>query len=349
MNKNEFQTLIEKYQQEYEMPALIVNLFNAAEIQLQAVTGVRKWGEDTAVTLHDHFHIGSCAKAMTTTLIASLIEDNYLQWDTTISAAFPDNKNIHPQLLDVTIEQLLRHMAGLQPYEEEEELVGLPDMSAEPMSQRQQFTAHVLSQPPVIEPNTEFKYSNAGYCVATAMFENIIGQSWEFLMQERIFIPLHLDAGFGWPARSDPEQPWGHMVLDEKIVPHDPNDEYQLPPFIAPAGDVYVNFNEYPKWLQANLRGLNGEESIVKPNAFQFLHTKKGEVAGLGWGIQDFMGQQVSVHTGSADTFFVIDLIAPDADFGITMGTNIFCEKVEKGCISLLKELVSQQLLVAST
>lgn len=56
------------------------------------------------------------------------------------------------------------------------------------------------------------------------------------------------------------------------------------------------------------------------------------------------MGHQVSVHTGSADTFFVVVLIAPDPDFGIAIATNIWGEDVEKGCIVLLKELASQHL-----
>ncbi len=343
MNPEEFQSLIEKYQHQYQLPALAVNLFTSTEIVSQTAVGVRKWGDDTAVTINDYFHIGSCAKAMTTSVIASLVEENLLQWQTTVSQAFPEF-NIHQKLRGITIEQLLRHMAGLQPYEEDEEFEGLPEMSDDPVTQRLQFTAHVLSQPPVIEPNSEFKYSNAGYCVATAMFESITGQSWEDLMQERIFLPLQLDAGFGWPAKSDPHQPWGHQIVAGKIIPHDPNDGYELPPSIAPAGDVYVNFHGYPRWLQANLLGLRGQPTILHPESIQFLHTKKDGAHGLGWGIQEFMGHQVSVHTGSADTFFVVVLIAPDADFGIAIGTNIWGEDVEKGCIALLKELTSQHL-----
>lgn len=286
MNPQAFQSLIEKYQHEYQLPALAVNLFTSTEIVLQTAVGVRKWGENTAVTLNDHFHIGSCAKAMTTSVIASLVEDKQLQWLTTTSQAFPQLDTIHPKLQNVTIKQLLRHMAGLQPYEEDEEFEGLPEMSNDPVTQRHQFTAHVLSQPPVIEPNSEFKYSNAGYCVATAMFESMTGQSWEDLMQERIFIPLQLDAGFGWPAKSDPYQPWGHQIVNDKINPHDPNDGYELPPSIAPAGDVYVNFHDYPRWLQANLLGLRGQPTILQPESIQFLHTKKDGAHGLRWGIR---------------------------------------------------------------
>ena len=342
MTSQEFETLVQQYQAEYKMPALAITICNAHETIAQTAVGVRKLGEDTAVTINDHFHIGSCAKAMTTTVIASLIEEGHLQWETTIAQAFPKNDKIHPKLTNVTLEQLLRHRAGIQPFEEDYEFNDLPTLSDDPVQQRQEFTDYVLAQPPVIEPNSDFKYSNAGYCIATAMFEKITGQSWEELMQTRIFHPLKLNAGFGWPAKADPNQPWGHILVDGKTVPHDPHDDYQLPAFIAPAGDVFVNFSDYTKWIQANLLGLRGQHTILKSASLQYLHTAQQGVAGLGWGIQEFMGHKVSVHTGSADTFFVLVLLAPEANLGISIATNSGYESTEAGCIALLKELTPQ-------
>ncbi|MCA9973423.1 MAG: hypothetical protein KC425_24555, partial [Anaerolineales bacterium] len=49
----------------------------------------------------------------------------------------------------------------------------------------------------------------------------------------------------------------------------------------------------------------------------------------------------ISVHTGSADTFFAIQLLAPELDFGIIVVTNAFSDAIEKGCIDLLKTLFS--------
>ena len=63
--------------------------------------------------------------------------------------------------------------------------------------------------------------------------------------------------------------------------------------------------------------------------------------AGLGWGRQEFMGHQISVHTGSAGTFFAIALLIPHRNLGFHIATNAGYERVEKGCIDLLKTLIT--------
>jgi CubicO group peptidase (beta-lactamase class C family) len=48
----------------------------------QGAAGVRKRGAAERITLVDRFHLGSCTKAMTATLIAMFIEDGKLNWTT---------------------------------------------------------------------------------------------------------------------------------------------------------------------------------------------------------------------------------------------------------------------------
>src|SRR5215470_14160319 len=50
----------------------------------QGVAGVRKRGSAERVTLDDRFHLGSCTKAMTATLVAMLVEEGKLNWTTTL-------------------------------------------------------------------------------------------------------------------------------------------------------------------------------------------------------------------------------------------------------------------------
>src|SRR6185369_15000477 len=119
---------------------------------------------------------------------------------------------------------------------EDSEYEALPPLPADPMQNRLAFVRHALMQEPINTPGTECAYSNAGFCVAAVMAEAVTGQEWTSLLRQHVFDPLGITAGHGWPARHDPNQPWGHRVNNEGITPHPPDDAYQLFPAIAPAG-----------------------------------------------------------------------------------------------------------------
>src|SRR5688572_27585103 len=81
----------------------------------QGVAGVRKRGTAERITIADRFHLGSCTKAMTATLVAMLVEEGKLNWTTTLSELFADTvKPMHPAWEKVTLRQVLAHRAGLR-------------------------------------------------------------------------------------------------------------------------------------------------------------------------------------------------------------------------------------------
>src|SRR5690606_14958700 len=55
-----------------------------------AVLGVRRLESRDVVRLDDGWHLGSCGKAMTATLIGMLVEKGKLRWEMTLAEAFPD-------------------------------------------------------------------------------------------------------------------------------------------------------------------------------------------------------------------------------------------------------------------
>jgi hypothetical protein len=80
----------------------------------QGAAGVRKRGTAERITLDDRFHLGSCTKAMTATLVAMLVEEGRLNWTTTLGELFADTvKPMHPAWEKVTMRQVLAHRAGL--------------------------------------------------------------------------------------------------------------------------------------------------------------------------------------------------------------------------------------------
>src|SRR5688500_3099861 len=136
----------------------------------QGAAGVRKRGTAERITLDDQFHLGSCTKTMTATLVAMLVEQGKLNWTTTLGELFADTvKLMDPAWEKVTLRQVLAHRAGLR-FEPGDlaqvfsELVRpLPARPGTLPQQRLEIVRQALSRPPGIPPDTKYWYSNVGY------------------------------------------------------------------------------------------------------------------------------------------------------------------------------------------
>ncbi len=324
---------------QYGVPAMA-----AAAIRLNsvdtAVAGVRRAGAPDLVTPADRFHLGSNTKAVTATIIAGLVEDGLLAWSTRPGEVFADAANgIHPSYGGITLEQLLVHRAGVPAYVTPEDLAGVPKFAGAPKEQRRAFSLWLLEQAPDVAVGT-YQYSNAGYVIAAAMAEQVAGQSWEALLQARIFRPLGISGVVGWPAATDAHQPWGHFPVGNVYQPHDPhNAEEALPPAAAPAGDLSLSIGDYARFLQEHLRGLRGADGLVRAQTFGKMHTPVGEYA-MGWDIVLDEGDAHSVHSGSAGTFLALAHIAPSRGLAVAVVANAADENANAAIADLWQQIL---------
>src|SRR5262245_29190348 len=67
--------LLEQTRKKIDLPALAAAVISEGRVLAVGAVGVRKLGEKVAVTLQDQFHLGSCTKAMTATVAATLVEE----------------------------------------------------------------------------------------------------------------------------------------------------------------------------------------------------------------------------------------------------------------------------------
>ncbi len=317
-DQQEFEKLLEQIRGEYQVPAMAAAIVRNGEI-VAAATGIRRIDELQTVELDDRFHIGSVSKPITATVIATLVEDRMLHWETTIGEALPELAGrIKEDYRDVTLEQLLSHRAGILPWEEDEEIAAAPPVTGSPTEQRASASLWLLSQPPVVAPGTEHVYSNAGYMIAAAMAEKATGMPWENLVEERLAKPLHLTTlGFGWPARGSAAQPWGHRSSEGGFEPHDPNDAYQLGPLLGPAGDLHMSISDLARFAQLHVDGLQGRAVLLEPATFQRLHKPIGDYA-LGWNVKETADH----HLGGAGTFHAAIWVSVPRDVAIVVATN---------------------------
>jgi CubicO group peptidase (beta-lactamase class C family) len=264
----------------------------------QGVAGVRKRGTAERITLVDGFHLGSCTKAMTATLVAMLVEEGKLNWTITLGELFADTvKPMHPAWEKVTLRQVLAHRAGLR-FDPDglaqvfNELVRPPQARLGTLpQQRLEIARQALSRPPGIPPDTKYWYSNVGYVLAGAVLEQLTGRAWEELMREQLFQPLGISTGgFGPPGTADKtEQAWGHsLVLGKPLDPHSPAAE--LPLFYGPAGLAHMTVTDWAKFIARHLRGdpanPHCQAALLKMDTFAEMHAVAPATTSKGWVIR---------------------------------------------------------------
>jgi D-alanyl-D-alanine carboxypeptidase len=332
---------LREYRDEYGIPGVAAVVVTSESILSIATDGVRKLGELDSIQIDDKFHIGSNTKAVTGFVAGALVEKGLISWDTRILDIFPEfaesSKDVYK---DKTLKDLLSHRARIKPFMSGQEFAQLPEFEGSKIERRKAFAGWLLQQEPVeIDTVRGYQYSNAGYGIASAMLEKVSGKSWEQLMAEELFEPLGIDGKIGWPGFEDANQPWGHYFEtdSERVFPHDPHDEYQIPDICSAAGDVSMSIRDYAKFLQVNLHGLSGKDTILMAVTYEFLHPCIDSTLqyGIGWGLREHEGYKVSRHNGSAGTFYCTALIFREKDLALGVMMNGVTPDAEKAIAEL--------------
>ena len=304
---------------EYHLPGLIGAIVKGNRLAAIGALGIRKIGSSEPMQVTDQVRLGSCTKAMTATMIATLIEAGKLSVSTTIRQVFPEvAPGFHRDFQSVTLWQLLTHRAGLPPNAPWWQLSGETTTD-----QRRDLLVRMLGDAPQSRPGTRYIYSNVGYALAGLMAEQVTGRSWEDLMRQRVFEPLGmLSAGFGPPGHAGRvDQPWGHQPVGREVRPTQKDNA----PAMGPAGNVHCSVPDWALFVAAHLRGSQGKGSLLKPASFRALHNPApgSDYAG-GWvvGERSWAGGRTLTHNGSNTYWYVAVWIAPARDFAVLTATN---------------------------
>ncbi len=319
--------------EEFNFPAVAAAVIVEGRLHALGVAGVRKHGSEVKVQPDDPFHLGSCTKAMTGSLIGLLVEQGKLAWDTPLVEYFPEWKDrMHPDYHAVTLAHLLSHRAGVPPMTagfaplSREQLLEVLAMES-PAAQRRRVAEIVLSLPPVNRPGEEELYSNAGFTLAGAVVETVMGEDYEDLLQRFLFEPLKIEsAGFGAMGTAGRvDAPWQHRVDGEELVPVEPGPHSDNPPLITPAGRVHCSMTDWAKYIRCVLAAARGEEGLLPTSSvWQLKEPPFGGRYALGWGIHErqWGGGKVFSHSGSNRMNYCVVWIAPRKNFAVLAATN---------------------------
>lgn len=312
---------IEPIRDKYKLPALAAGVVVRGQLRAIGATGLRKEGDPTRVSLEDKFHLGSCTKAMTGTLIAMLIEQGKLGWDSTIRKVLPDlAARIHPSFRDVPLTLFLWHRSGLKFKWPDGNMSTLPGTI---IQQRLRFVELLLKDPPEAEPGTKYIYSH-GFTIAAAMAERVTGKSWEVLIVERLFAPLGMSSvGFGamgTPGKID--QPWQHAQRQGIRTPIEPGPNSDNPAVGGPSGAVHCSIRD---WCRFAILHAVGDARILNRKSMETLHTAPagGDYA-MGWIVADreWAGGKALNHGGSNTMNQCVIWVAPVRQFAVVVASN---------------------------
>jgi CubicO group peptidase (beta-lactamase class C family) len=288
---------------------------------------VRRRGGDSPVGPEDRFHLGSCTKSMTATVLARTIERGELAWSTTLAEAFPDlAPGMHEAWRGVTLEQLVSHTAGAPENLLAYAGLGLElTLSHEPLpAVRRALVAGVTARAPVHAPGSTWLYSNLGYVIAASVLEEQSGEAWEERMRGELFEPLGMrSAGFGPPGAQDAlDHPLGHDAEGE------PRPGQDNPAFIGPAGTVHATLGDWASYVRLHLAGARGAEGLLlAPESFAALHRARPGTDGAyaaGWMVlrRPWSAGPVLAHNGSNTLWFAWVWIAPEEGFAVLVACN---------------------------
>jgi len=332
--------------QKSRLPALGAAVVTSEGLEAIGAIGVRSSTGTEKVTIDDQWHIGSCTKAMTATLVARLIDQGVLGWETTIGAVF--GSTIHPSWKDVPIAWLLSHRSGAPLNFSEELWQEMVARGGSPREQRRFFVEEGLRIAPPTRPNTETVYSNSGFLVVGAMIEVLAGSPWEDLMRREVFEPLGMTrTGFGAPGTPGQlDQPLGHTRGSEGWSPVALGPNADNPAATGPAGTIHTTLIDWARFVAAHLRGERGDQRYLKPATWQRLHAPGGSDWGYspGWVVteQEWAGGRLLRHLGSNNFWVAEASLAPRKDFAVLIVTNVGDDAAEAPFKDLLAALIAK-------
>jgi CubicO group peptidase (beta-lactamase class C family) len=323
-----FDAVIEKSMKDFQVPGLAIAVVKDGEVIYSRGFGKRDVEKDRAVTPRTLFAIGSCTKAFTTFVMATLVEEGKLEWDRPLRTYLPGFRMSDPIATEsITPRDLVTHRSGLPRHD----MVWYNNsrLTGKDLVPR---LAYFEATEPL---RSKFQYNNIMFVVAGYLIETIEGRPWEEAVRARIFQPLGMSSS-NFSVRVSER-------ADDHATPYDEQEgKIRAIPFrditnVGPAGSINSNVTDMARWVTAHTHGGKlGGKSIISPSLLAELHSPqmttgrpspKKEISpssyALGWVVDAYRGHRRVSHGGGIDGFTSETCLFPDDGMGIVVLTNL--------------------------
>lgn len=347
----ELEAYIEEALVKYNVPGAAVAIVHDNEIVYAKGFGPRNSETGVPMTPETRMMVGSTSKTMTTMMMATLIDDGLMTWDTPVVEILPTFAVHDPGLTQqITVRNLVCACTGV-PRRDFELIFHANELSAEDAIESLQSFEFFT------DFGEAFQYSNqmvatGGYVAAVAA-GGVYGDlynGYEEAMQERILTPIGM---------VDTTLSFSDVVAGGNYaIPHGLNlgmDYYPIPlemehfvTPIAPAGAYWSTVLDMGRYLMTLMdEGIAPDGNrVVSAENLQVTWTPQISITvdasyGLGWIIGDYRGQPLIEHGGNTLGYTSDLAFLPQSRIGISIltngrGTNFFNEGVRYRLLELL-------------
>jgi len=323
---NRFVDWVEEHQEEDNIPGVAIALVSSQgeERVLTQGFGHRDLENQLPVTPETLFHIGSTHKSMTALLIATLVDEEILDWDTPAIEIDPEFELADADATEnVTLQHLLSMRSGIPGQAEDE--FDIDNSKAEDIF-------NYLAEVELLgEPGAVFSYSNlsialGGYLAVLAVDEEEedLYQAYGELLQERVLEPIGMNNStlLASEANRNPHYSRSYIVEAGELVEAETEDFDGDP--LAPSGSLKASIKDMASYISTQLnKGIapNGSRVVSEENLLQTQIPKWGNYA-MGWQTDIYQGIKLISHEGSYDNFLSIIGIIPEYNLGFVVLTN---------------------------
>jgi CubicO group peptidase (beta-lactamase class C family) len=197
-----------------EQTGCLLAIAHKGDIVLEEAFGVADVSTGEPLTPRHRFRVASHSKSFTAAGIMRLREEGRLGLDDAVGRYV---QGLHSEVAQVTIAQLLSHSAGLT----RDGDAGGQFSDRIPFASAEEIFADIAG-PPLIDPNTRFKYSNHGFALLGMVIAAVTGEPYRSWMQREVVQAFEL-------AETEPDMPLpegtpfarGHtqkLPLDRRMV-----------------------------------------------------------------------------------------------------------------------------------
>jgi CubicO group peptidase (beta-lactamase class C family) len=326
----ELSKFVENAQKLLGVPGVSVGIVQDGKVVFAGGFGVRDIGKKAKVDADTKYIIASNTKAMTTLMLAKLVDEKKLTWDTLATSLLPQFKLGDA---DTTSKVMVKHLICA--------CTGLPRQDMEWLLEFGKLTPEgALATLGTMQPTSKFgelfQYSNplaaaAGYIGGHVAFPKLeLGKAYDEAMRTRVWTPLGMTATtFDFKKAQQ-----GNFA-----VPHSPNIEgktqlaltqanYSIIP-VRPAGGAWSNVRDVLKYVQMELaegKLANGKQYVSKESllARRAPQVAIGKDATYGMGLMvDTKYDVTVVHHGGDMIGFHSDMLwLPEHNVGAVILTN---------------------------
>src|SRR5438046_2276659 len=325
----EVEKLAQKQIQENALPGLAIAVVFQDKAVYAKGFGVRDASAKNPVDADTVFQLASLSKPIGSTVVAELVGEGKITWDSKLSVLDPAFATFDPS---VTRERTMRDMYAHRS--------GLPEHAGDLLEDLGFTRAEILHrlryQHPASSFRSHYAYTNFGMTEGAIAAAKAYGLEWENASEQKLYRPLGMTSTSSryadFMARRN--KALGHVLVDGKWMQKFKRD----PDAQSPTGGVSSSVNDLTKWLQLQLANGKFEgKQIVDEKALAETHhpqmltgfnpfTQLPTFYGLGWNVgYDQEGRLRLNHSGAfgLGTASYANLV-PGEQLGIVVLTNAY-------------------------